>query len=486
MRTTSLAMIALATLAALPGTAATQGTVTLDAVARALGGKDRLIGVRTLVLDGTGRQLNFGQNHTPYAENYFEVTAYRRTIDFANRRWFVDQTRVPRFTTANTNPQRQRLGLDGAPDGVAYNIGNNNAQVRVGGNAAFDRMHEFVYHPVGFMQAAYAAGTEVSVEPGTGTTQRIRINPAGNKFAMHVDRTTMLPTRIEKIVHQPMLGDVTLAIELSEWQEVDGLRMPGRMVQRMAERWVVGDYRVASTRVNEAIENIAATDSVRNVVPATPAPPNVIVEEIAPGVWSLGGQSHHTIAIEQQHRIVLVEAPQSDARSLAAIASARALRPAKPVDLVINTHHHFDHSGGLRAAMSQNLTIMTHEGNRDFYERHVFPGQHFISPDAQYTNPRPLRLVAVNDKHVIADSLRAIEVYSIEGNAHSGSMLVVYLPAERVLIQADLYNPPAPNATNPVFPFLANLLDNIQRRGLQVDRIVGIHGRPVAFSELPR
>ena len=90
----------------------------------------------------------------------------------------------------------------------------------------------------------------------------------------------------------------------------------------------------------------------------------------------------------------------------------------------------------------------------------------------------------VADKHVIADSLRAIEVYSIEGNAHSGSMLVVYLPAERVLIQADLYNPPAANATNPVFPFLANLLENIQRRGLQVDRVVGIHGRPVAYTEL--
>jgi len=370
---------------------------------------------------------------------------------------------------------------------VAYNIGTNNAMARVGGAAATDRARELLYQPIGFIQAAYAPGTEVSVEPVSDNIQRIRINPGGDKFAMHVDRATMLPTRIEKIVHHAMLGDVTLATELSNWRDLDGLKVPGQMVQRMAERWVLADYTITATHVNPAaIDNIAATDSVRRTTPLTPQRPNVVVEELAPGVWSLAGQSHHTIAIEQQRRVVLVEVPQSEARSLAAIASARALRPAKPVDLVINTHHHFDHSGGVRAAISEGLTIMTHAENRDFYERHVFPGQHFIMPDAQYRNPRPLRLIAVSDAHVITDSLRSIEVYSIDGSAHSGSMLVVYLPAERLLIQADLYNPPAANAANPVFPFLANLLENIQRRGLQVDRVVGIHGRPVLFSDLAK
>jgi len=71
------------------------------------------------------------------------------------------------------------------------------------------------------------------------------------------------------------------------------------------------------------------------------------------------------------------------------------------------------------------------------------------------------------------------------GSQHSGTMIVVYLPAERLLIQADLYNPPAANATTPIsFPFAANLLDNIQRRGLVVDRVAGIHGRVVPLSDI--
>src|SRR5204863_9633573 len=110
------------------------------------------------------------------------------------------------------------------------------------------------------------------------------------------------------------------------------------------------------------------------------------VEELAPGVWWLGGGTHHTIAVEQANRIVLVESPLSEERAFAVIAKARELRPGKPVTTVINTHHHFDHAGGLRGAMAQGLEIITHEGNRDFYQSHVYSRAHSIAPDALATN----------------------------------------------------------------------------------------------------
>jgi glyoxylase-like metal-dependent hydrolase (beta-lactamase superfamily II) len=459
-----------------------QGSVTLDAAARAMGGKDRVLAVRTLILEGRGEGLNFGQNYTPDADTKFEVTSFRRANDYVNKRWFLDQTREPRFVTAVTTPQRQRLGVDGD---VAYNIAANGNMVRAGAQIATDRANELLHDPVGFLQAAYAPGSEVTEDQPRGNLRWIRINVRGNKFAMLVDPTTMLPVRTQKIVYQPMLGDAMLETEFSDWQDVGDLKLPMRIVQRLENRWTLLDYRVTSARVNEDVGNIAATDSIRAATPAPPAAPNVVVEELAPGVWLLGGQTHHTVAIEQSKAIVLVEAPQSDARTLAAIAKARELRPGKPLDIVINTHHHFDHAGGFRAAVSQGLTVMTHEGNKDFYERAVYPKRHFIQQDALAQNPRPLKLVPVGDKQILRDSLRTIEVYHVPGNPHNGNMLVVYLPAEKILIQADLYNPPAANAPPPPgFPFAANLLDNIQRRGLQVERVVGIHGRPVPLSEL--
>jgi glyoxylase-like metal-dependent hydrolase (beta-lactamase superfamily II) len=282
-----------------------------------------------------------------------------------------------------------------------------------------------------------------------------------------------------------MLGDVKLVMDLSDYQNASGLQVPTRIVQRYDNLFTLSDVRISNTRINADVGNLAATDSIRAVMlPATPVAPTIVVDTITPGVWSIAGQTHHTIAIEQANGIVLIEAPQSDARTLAAIAKARELRPGKPITALVNTHHHFDHAGGIRAAISQDLTIITQSGNKDFYERIVFPRQHTIVRDALSRNPGPLRLTAVEDKHVLPDAQRPVELYHVN-TPHSGSMLVAYLPVERILIQADLYSPPPANpTTTPVFPFVKSLVDDIQRRGLQVDRVVGIHGRPVPFSEL--
>jgi glyoxylase-like metal-dependent hydrolase (beta-lactamase superfamily II) len=479
---------------------AQNGTPALDAALQAMGGRERVLAVRTLILEGTGTNLNFGQNVTPYAESQFEVTAFRRSIDFANRRWFLDQTRVPRFTTGNMNPQRQRQGLDGMPNGIAYNIGGGAppapgqqppaTMTRAGAQVAADRMHEFIYHPIGFAKAALIAGTQVTEESAPRNQRRVRLTMGGNTYAMYVDSKTNLPVRIERMVYQAMLGDVALNTEFANWQDVGGVRLPMRITQKYENLFTISDITLASAKVNEDVGNIGVTDSIRAVAQqagapaggAAPPAPTIAVDTLAPGVWRIGGQSHHTIAIEQSNQVVLVEAPQSDARTLAAIARARQLRPGKALGPLINTHHHFDHSGGIRAAMSEGLTIVTHDGNKDFYKT-VHSRQHTSQPDALQRSPKPLKLSTVGDRRVLKDNLRTIEILHVPGNAHNGNMLVVYLPAEKILIQADLYNPPAANAVNPVFPFAGNLLEMIQKRRLQVDRLVGIHGNPVAFAD---
>ena len=81
-----------------------------------------------------------------------------------------------------------------------------------------------------------------------------------------------------------------------------------------------------------------------------------------------------------------------------------------------------------------------------------------------------------------------MELHHLTGNLHSKSMLLVYLPKEKILIQADLYGPPATppaaGAPPPVFPHAANLVQNIERLGLAVDTIVPIHGRVAPMSDL--
>ena len=94
-------------------------------------------------------------------------------------------------------------------------------------------------------------------------------------------------------------------------------------------------------------------------------------------------------------------------------------------------------------------------------------------------------MTPLSTRRVLRDSTRTVELHHIRGNEHASTLLMVYLPAERLLVEADVYSPPAPTATNPPPAIFApNLVENIDRLGLQVDRIVPIHGRVVPASDL--
>jgi glyoxylase-like metal-dependent hydrolase (beta-lactamase superfamily II) len=455
-------------------------SVTLDDVARAMGGRDRILGIRTLILEGRGENYNLGQNLSPEADlPVFDVTEYRRLIDFPQRRWRQEQVRVARFTTPNTAPQRQRIALD---DGVAFNILPDGSAQRVGAAAFVERVNELLYHPIGLLQQALAGGAQVT--PITTPQGRLfRINTSNNEVDLFVDPATSLPLMTLKYVSHPMLGDVLLETEYDAWSDVDGVKLPMHIVQRIDGRWTLSDIRLTSARIDADVGDLAAPADVRATQPPAPTV-NIVVDSIAPGVWYLTGQTHHSVAIEMQDHLLLVEAPQSDARTLAVIARTRELRPGKPVRAVINTHHHFDHAGGVRAAMSEGLTVITHAGNAPFY-RDLARRRFQIVEDALSRQPRAPRIEPVATRRIISDSTRRVELHHIRGNPHAATLLMIYLPAERLLIQADTYNPPAANvATPPVAVFAPNLVANIDRLGLQVDRVVPIHGGIIPMSAL--
>ena len=197
------------------------------------------------------------------------------------------------------------------------------------------------------------------------------------------------------------------------------------------------------------------------------------------------GTVHHSLVVEFEDHMTLIEAPQDDIRTLAVIDAARSLNPEKPLTEVINTHHHFDHSGGIRAAVSEGLTVITHELNRNFYQNSV-SRSHRLTPDALGRNPQAIQIQTVSEPYEISDALRTVQIFPITGSPHADTLLMVYLPAERALVVADVYSTPNPNAADPRFPHVANLIENIQNYNLRVDRVLPIHGRSEPFSSVTR
>src|SRR3989442_1283359 len=184
---------------------------------------------------------------------------------------------------------------------------------------------------------------------------------------------------------------------------------------------------------------------------------------------------------------IVVEAPLNDERALAVITTVRELVPNKPIRYVIASHHHFDHSGGLRAFASVGITVVAHESDRAFLTK-AFAAPATLSPDLLAKSGRKAQVEGVRERRVMSDGTRTVEIHHIAGSPHEDGMLMVYLPKEKLLIQADTFTPAPPNAPPPATPNpnSVNLADNITRLKLDVDQHLPLHGRIVPMADLNR
>lgn len=461
------------------GLAQQRPTVFDDAI-RAMGGEAAIRGATSLTLEATGRTYNFGQGMSPNAPlPRFDVSELRRTIDLNAVRHHQELTRTAAFVTAVTTPQRLVAGLDGD---IAYTVAPNGNATRNPPAVATGRRQEHFHHPLVLVRAALEPGAEIqSAGAQTGHhVLRVKLSPA-DSFQLWLDRRTHLPARIRSMRYDVNLGDLVYETTFANWAPSDGLRLPTRQISRFGGT-IVAEYDITRNTIGSDAVDLAAPEAARGPAPAPAV--NVTSEELAPGVWYLAGGSHHSVLVEFDQYLMLIETPQNDARTLAVIAKARELRPNKPLRYAVNTHHHFDHSGGVRAAMSEGLAIVTHAGNVAFV-RDVARRRHTLQPDALAGRPKSPTVVSVGAKRVFQDRARTVEVYHLRGSPHTSTMIVAYLPTERILVQADAYSPPAPNAPPPpAFPFAKNLVENVERLGLRVDRVAALHGRVVPFSEI--
>jgi glyoxylase-like metal-dependent hydrolase (beta-lactamase superfamily II) len=249
-----------------------------------------------------------------------------------------------------------------------------------------------------------------------------------------------------------------------------------------------GDYPVFDLAATEAKTNVPLDIQLPDSVRDAPAPAvRATSEKLAEGVWYLTGGTHHSVMVEFADHVAVIEAPLNEERSVAVIAEVKKLTPAKPIRYLINTHHHFDHSGGLRTYVAEGATIVTHQSNESFYQK-TFKAPRTLNPDRQAREKKKAKILATGAKHVLADSTRTLEIHHIQGNQHNSGIVMGYLPKEKLLVEVDVYTPLPSNANPPANPSpnMVNFYENIQRLNLDVSQIVPLHGRVVALAELKR
>jgi len=485
-RTLTLVIAATAVLAlhaAAQQNAAPDAGAVINAVTTAMGtGK-----LRSVQYTGTGSINPTGQAYTTGgAWPKYTVTKYTMSVDYsvpAMRQELVriDDAKVPRGGGAGGyNPQTFQGGIRPIPGDI---IQNNTINARNNENA----MIQFLLTPHGFLKGI--AANMATAKTGTVRGKKTLSFMAAGKFPMTAtidDRNVI--EKVEALVDIPFTGDTVLDGTYTDYRDLDGIRFPMHIVMREGG-WPTLEIAVAQVRPNspDAVDAVSRAMSAAPAAPPAAAAPRAEPEptKLADGVWQLTPNGEGSILVEFKDYVVMVEAPGGDAVTMASIAAAQRLAPGKPIKYVINSHHHADHAGGMRAYVAEGIPIITHESHKKYYEEQIFKNPHTINPDRLARMPRAPMLEFVKDKRVLADSSQTLEIYLMKDQPHSEGLLMVYLPKSKQLIQADAYvpRPGAPPLPAPS-PYTTNLVDNVSRLKLDVARVVQIHGGVVPYSDV--
>lgn len=330
----------------------------------------------------------------------------------------------------------------------------------------------------GTPQGAIKAAARLGARAGVRRTflrrwDTLTIDMPGQFSATLVLEGNGLISRIESTLPNAVLGDLSVVTEFHDYRRRAGLMFPAQIAQSQGG-FAALDLKVTDVGANESVEITIPDEVVRA------ASENVSVEKVADGVWFLAGGTHNSVVIEQADQLVLVEAPLHDARARAVLDAANKLVAGKKVQTVINTHHHFDHAGGLRMAAAEGATLVTSALAKPYFEA-AFVQPQMRAPDALTKSGRKPMFVGVDNKTVLGDAHRPVEIHRLQDSAHADGMLVVWLPRERLLIEADAYTPGPADAPPPVPPNAnhLNLAQNLDRLGLAPQRILPLHGRIV-------
>jgi glyoxylase-like metal-dependent hydrolase (beta-lactamase superfamily II) len=472
------------------GSTSAQQSDVLKAASDALGASN----IKTLQFTGSGTQYSVGQNFLPNEPwPPVPVTSYTASINFDTGSMRLELLRhmgdqMPRGGGAPfTGDQRQIQVVGG---NYAWNVpvaapGNQNPASAPPAAAApgsqLERMLQLWSTPQGFVKAAIANHATMKKAAG-GTDVSFTV---GGKYKMTgtIDAQNHV-ARVLTWIDQSIVGDMPVETTYTGYKDFAGVQFPSRIVQKQ-DGFPSLDLTISSVTANPAVD-IAVPDNVRDF---KPAPVVVNSQKLADGVYYLTGGTHHSLAIEMKDHIVIADTPNDETRALAVLAKAKELIPGKPIRYVVTSHHHWDHLGGIRTAIDEGATIVTYQSNKVFLER-AAKTPHTINPDRLSMSHKPLKIQTVGAKGVLTDGSRTIELHLLTNYEHTGDMLVVYLPKEKILAEPDAFTPPA-TSTTPLLvtavPYAQALYDNIKRLNLDVQTIAPFHGaRTTDMAELAK
>lgn len=208
-------------------------------------------------------------------------------------------------------------------------------------------------------------------------------------------------------------------------------------------QWVLGLLLVSLTAVGLITLQPRAT--AQDPSPATLASAGLTLEELGDGVYGLIASvdfppTDPNMAICNggivigSDGVLVVDPFQTESLGDLLFETVATLTDL-PVKYVVNTHYHFDHTGGNPAAASRQLPILGRGPIRDFMlSRNGESDPNITPPEVVINGAWDLWL---GDSPGLAQGQRQVQIREFEGHS-GGTDAIVYVPDARVLIAGDL------------------------------------------------
>jgi glyoxylase-like metal-dependent hydrolase (beta-lactamase superfamily II) len=402
--------------------------------------------LNSITYSGTARNGAFGQSKSigdPMGPvNVTRISMYTRTINFGSS---SDPAALVSRATGTTQPP----AVPGTPPPMPGVFNQNITSMQASTN--WNQGLNIWTTPWGFLKGAAANNATARQQDGRQVVSFSPPNlksPSGHAYSVtgYINAQNLV-TKVDTRVDNAVVGDLLVEFEYSNYRNMNGVQVPGRIVQRQAGLPTF-DATITSATTNP--QNLTALltpppPPARGGGPGAPPPaaPQAAagpppVEKIGDGVFKIGG-NYTSLAVDMGDHILVIESGQSDARGMAVMAAAKQAIPNKPIRFVVNSHPHFDHASGLSAAVAEGATILTHNNNEAVLER-LLAGPRTLTGDSlsKLSGRRANVVTGVGDHDVRKGTNgKVVELHRIP-NEHSDGLLVVYLPAEKVLWSADI------------------------------------------------
>ena len=470
----TLPITVLLALLAFGGAAAQNASPIIAAASKAMGADN----VNSITYSGSARNGAFGQSKSigdPMGSvNVTQISMYTRTVTFG-------AAPAPTALVSRATGVTQPPTVPGTPPPMPGAFNQNITAMQAETN--WTQALNIWTTPWGFLKAAAANNATVRQQGGqqvVSFSPPKMTSPSGQMYTVtgYINNQNLV-TKVETRVDHAVVGDLLVEFEYSNYQNMNGVQVPTRIVQRQAGMPTFDAAIAAATANPPNLTELltppppparggGAPGAAPGGAPAgAPAPGQggrgaatppaggaqaggppaggggqpaaaAPVEKLGDGVFKIGG-NYVSLAVDMGDHILVVESGQNDQRGTAVMAAAKQAIPGKPIRFVVNSHPHFDHASGLAAAVAEGSTILTHRNNEEVLER-LLAGPRTLIGDSlsKVTNRRTNVVTGIGDREIRRGmNGKIVELHRVP-NEHSDGMLVVYLPAEKTLWTADM------------------------------------------------